>query len=174
MYPLEEIQTRPNVPAELLEQVLPELQGYYAHCTATDRVIGDLVAHMKEGVLLENTILVFTSDHGKMMGSHGRLPFRKQLAWDESLHVPFLISYPGIEQKGGSVLQAPLTTPDILPTLLGLCGFTLRLELGSKSYPIGQLDNQLILVLLPPVFQFGLEVVFVYDVQVPQRGKSPA
>jgi arylsulfatase A-like enzyme len=122
MYPLEKIQLRPNVPEELHEKVLPELQGYYAHCTATDRVIGDLVAHMKEGGLMENTVLVFTSDHGEMMGSHGRLPFRKQLAWDESLHVPFLISYPGIEQKGGSVLQAPLTTPDILPSLLGLCG----------------------------------------------------
>ncbi len=89
MYPPSEIRLRPNVPEELHEKVLPEIQGYYAHCTATDRAIGVVVDQMKSLGLLENTILVFTSDHGEMMGSHGRLPIRKQLAWDESLHVPF-------------------------------------------------------------------------------------
>lgn len=122
LYPISEIELPPNVPKELYEQVLPEIQGYYAHCTATDLAIGALVDYLKEQDLMENTILVFTSDHGEMMGSHGRLPFRKQLAWDESVHIPFLISYPDIGGNQGAKINAPLTTPDILPSLLGLCG----------------------------------------------------
>ena len=128
MYPLAEIELAPNVPEELYEKVLPEIQGYYAHCTATDRAIGELVAHMKSKGLMENTILVFTSDHGEMMGSHGRLPFRKQLAWEESIRIPFLVSYPGMGDKQGVELKAPLTTPDILPSLLGLC----KIEIPSS------------------------------------------
>lgn len=120
-YPAQEIQLPPNVPAEMAAEVLPELQGYYAHCTATDRAIGELVAHMDSLGMLENTILVFTSDHGEMMGGHGRKPFRKQLVWDESLHIPFLIRLPGTGKHRGASVNAPLTTPDILPSLLGLC-----------------------------------------------------
>ena len=121
MYPPSQIKLNPNVPEELYEKVYPEIQGYYAHCTATDQAIGELVEKIHELGLADNSILVFTSDHGEMMGAHGRLPFRKQLAWDESLHVPFLIKHPGIENNQGSQINAPLTTPDILPSLLALC-----------------------------------------------------
>jgi arylsulfatase A-like enzyme len=122
MYPVSDISLNPNVPEELYEQVLPEIRGYYAHCTATDKAIGDLVTKMERLGLQENTILLFTSDHGEMMGAHDRLPYRKQLAWDESLHVPFLIKLPGMDDNQGARIQAPLTTPDILPSLLSLCG----------------------------------------------------
>lgn len=122
MYPVSDIKLNPNVPEELFEKVYPEIQGYYAHCSATDKAIGEMIKKMEKLGLKENTILVFTSDHGEMMGAHGRLPYRKQLAWDESLHVPFLISFPGINDREGARIQAPLTTPDILPSLLSLCG----------------------------------------------------
>ena len=56
-----------------------------------------------------------------LMDADGRFPFRKQLAWDESLHVPFLINFPGIESNRGTKINAPITTPDILPSLLSLC-----------------------------------------------------
>jgi arylsulfatase A-like enzyme len=133
LYPLSEIRLSPNVPEELYDKVLPEIQGYYAHCTATDRAIGELVDYLTEKGLMEHTILVFTSDHGEMMGSHGRLPFRKQLAWNESVHVPFLISYPGIGQNRGARVNAPLTTPDILPSLLGLCGIPVPETIEGKD-----------------------------------------
>ncbi len=122
MYPPSEIKFSPNVPEELYERVLPEIQGYYAHCTATDLAIGSMVEQMRSLGLLENSILVFTADHGEMMGSHGRLPYRKQLAWNESVHVPFLIRLPDGESHQGVRVKAPLTTPDILPSLLSLCG----------------------------------------------------
>jgi arylsulfatase A-like enzyme len=69
---------------------------------------------------MENTIVVFTADHGEMMGSHGMRPFMKQLAWDESIKVPFLISYPSIGENKGAKINAPINTPDILPSLLNL------------------------------------------------------
>ena len=122
MYPFSGLQLNPNVPDSLKDRVLTELQGYYAHCTATDQAIGDLINKIKALGLSKNTIVVFTSDHGEMMGAHGRLPFRKQLAWEESSHIPFLIRLPGMDKDQAAEISSPLTTPDILPSLLGLCG----------------------------------------------------
>ncbi len=122
IYPESEIQLAPNVPEEKKQQTLKAIRGYYGHCTATDKAIGELVDKIKELDLWENTILVFSSDHGEMLGAHGINPGQKQLAWDESVRVPFLISYPGIGKNKGSVVKTPINTPDILPSLLGLAG----------------------------------------------------
>jgi arylsulfatase A-like enzyme len=65
---------------------------------------------------------VFTSDHGEMLGSHGCPPTMKQVPWSESAHVPLLLRFPAIHARQGRVVDTPLTTPDILPTLLGLAG----------------------------------------------------
>lgn len=120
MYPLEDLKFAPNVPEEEQDALREELQGYYAHCTATDEAIGSVLDKIKELRLADNTIVVFTSDHGEMMGSHGVKVYTKQLAWDESIRVPFLIHYPGIGENKGAVVNAPINTPDILPSLLGL------------------------------------------------------
>jgi len=120
MYAPEKLELAPNISSEFEERARKELQGYYAHATATDEAIGTVINKIKELKLLENTIVVFSSDHGEMMGAHGIKPFVKQLAWDESLRVPFLIRYPSIDNNKGSIINAPITTPDILPSLLGL------------------------------------------------------
>lgn len=120
LYPKEEIVLAPNVPKEWEKKTRKELQGYYAHCTATDEAIGSILNKMKELNLSDNTIIVFTSDHGEMMGAHGVKPLAKQLAWDESIKVPFFISYPSIGKNKGTIVNAPINTPDILPSLLGL------------------------------------------------------
>jgi arylsulfatase A-like enzyme len=133
MYPCSTLKLNPNVPDSLKDIVLPELQGYYAHCTATDQAIGDLINKIDSLGLSENTIVVFTSDHGEMMGAHGRLPFRKQLAWDESAHVPFLIRLPGRDKHRGSRINAPITTPDILPSLLGLSGINIPKSVEGRD-----------------------------------------
>jgi arylsulfatase A-like enzyme len=120
LYPEAEIKIAPNVPKELHEEVRKELNGYYAHATATDTAIGELLDKMKSLGLMKNTIVVFSADHGEMMGAHGGRPFSKQVAWDESVRVPFLIKHPNIGQYAGTKLRTPLTTPDILPSLLGV------------------------------------------------------
>jgi arylsulfatase A-like enzyme len=120
LYPESEIKTAPNVPEELIGKVREELNGYYAHCTATDKAIGELIKKIEELGLMKNTVVVFTSDHGEMMGAHGIRPKSKQAAYDESVHVPFLIKTPFTDKKKGNVVNAPINTPDILPTLLSL------------------------------------------------------
>ncbi|MEK7781622.1 MAG: sulfatase [Verrucomicrobiota bacterium] len=119
LYPPEKIQVPPNVPAALKARVQKEAQGYYAHCTALDKCVGDLLDTLQETGLATNTIFVFTSDHGEMLGSQGVAPFEKQVVWSESAHVPLLLRVPGV---AGRATPTAITTPDILPTLLGLAG----------------------------------------------------
>jgi arylsulfatase A-like enzyme len=119
-YPVESIVLRPNVPEEMEEIARAEAQGYYAHCTALDTCIGGLYRTLEDTGIAEDTVFVFTSDHGEMLGSQGQPPRRKQRPWDESIRVPFLIRYPGGSGHHGASVTAPINTPDILPTLLAL------------------------------------------------------
>ncbi|SMC80272.1 sulfatase family protein [Cellulophaga tyrosinoxydans] len=133
VYPIENIKLAPNVSAQWKGQALQESQGYYAHCTATDEAIGTLLDKIKALNLSDNTIIVFSSDHGEMMGGHDVKPFTKQLAWDESIRVPFLISYPGIGKNKGTTINAPITTPDILPSLLGLANIEIPITIEGEN-----------------------------------------
>lgn len=122
MYHPDSLTIPANVPEGMHERSRKELQGYYAHGTATDEAIGGLIDKIKELGLWDNSIIVFSADHGEMMGAHGVKPFVKQLAWDESIRVPFLVRYPEIGDNAGTIVNAPLTTPDVLPSLLSLSG----------------------------------------------------
>jgi len=122
MYPQDSIKLRPNVPEKWKKNTRKEAQGYYAHCTALDRCVADLYKTLEETGAVENTIFVFTSDHGEMLGSQGQPPRRKQRPWDESIRVPFLLRYPAVSGHKGRLVKAPINTPDILPTLLSLAG----------------------------------------------------
>jgi arylsulfatase A-like enzyme len=121
-YKPDKLKLAPNVSEDMRESALKELQGYYAHCTATDKAIGGIIDKIKELGIFDNSIIIFTSDHGEMMGAHDIKPFEKHTAFSESSNVPFLISYPGINNNSGKIAQAAFTTPDILPSLLSLCG----------------------------------------------------
>jgi len=121
-YPPERIKLSPNVPASLQDTARKDLQGYYAHCTALDHCIGDLLTTLDEAGLTDDTIVVFSADHGETMGSHGNRPAQKQVPWDEAARVPFLLRYPAAHGPRGVTVKTPLTTPDILPTLLGIAG----------------------------------------------------
>ena len=108
---------RPNVPRKAENQARRELAGYYAHIAALDERFGTLLKQVEESGIGEDTIVVFTSDHGDMLGSHGL--WRKQHPYDESVCVPFLIRGPGLSPRR---MAMPLNAPDIMPTLLSLCG----------------------------------------------------
>lgn len=125
LYPPEKLSLPPNVPENWREKALIELQGYYAHCTATDKAIGGIIQKIKDLDIYDNSIIVFTSDHGEMMGGHDFRPFMKHQPFSESANVPFLVSYPNIGDAAGKVAEAAITTPDILPSLLSLCGVTI-------------------------------------------------
>lgn len=133
LYSESDIRLAPNVSEDMKERAVKELIGYYGHCSATDKAIGDIIEKIKQLGLFENTIIVFTSDHGEMMGSHGVHPSAKQLAWDESIRVPFLISYPGVKKNVEAKINAPISTPDILPSLLGLAGITIPKSIEGED-----------------------------------------
>lgn len=88
--PVESLQLRGNVPSSAAPRARRDLSGYYAHIEATDRAIGRLLASID----LETTLVVVTSVHGDMHGSHGL--FRKGWPHEESIRVPLLIAGPGV------------------------------------------------------------------------------
>lgn len=133
MYPPESLTLNPNIAEKFKERSRKELQGYYAHATATDKAIGLLLDKIKALKLSDNTIVVFSSDHGEMMGAHSVKPFVKQLSWDEAARVPFLIRYPNIDKNKGKTVNAPLTTPDILPSLLGLTNLGIPKDIEGEN-----------------------------------------
>ncbi|WP_168120120.1 sulfatase [Paenibacillus sp. HB172176] len=118
MYDPKQLTLRPNVPDSHAEIARQDLAGYYAHISALDAYVGDLLATLREQNLEDDTIFVYTSDHGDMIESQGQA--RKQRPWEESIRVPFLIRYPRQFGNRGKEISAPFNSPDVMPTLLGL------------------------------------------------------
>jgi arylsulfatase A-like enzyme len=99
--------------------VRDNLQGYNAHITAIDREMGRILDKLDETGQTENTIVVYTSDHGEMMGSQGRTG--KRLPYDESCKVPFVVRYPGAVPAGARTDEL-LSAIDLYQTMCGLAG----------------------------------------------------
>ena len=119
LYDPDKLTLLPNVSRDE-SNVRKSLSGYYAHCSALDDCVGDLRRTLEENGVEKNTILVFTSDHGDMLGSHGMQ--RKQKPYDESIRVPLIVHWPAGIGTDERVLEAPITPEDFMPTLLGMCG----------------------------------------------------
>lgn len=120
LYKPEDIELRPNVPEQSAPEAREWLAGYYAHCSALDDCMAKLLNTLDTCGIAEDTIVLFTSDHGDMLGSHGRT--KKQQPWDESIRVPFLLRYPNLDDWQPRETDALINTQDVMPTLLGLCG----------------------------------------------------
>ena len=117
LYSAERLVLRPNVPEASRAGASRNLAGYYAHCTALDDCIGELRRTLRESALDRNTLVVFTADHGDMLGSQGLV--KKQKPFDESIRVPLLMHWP--EALSPKKLNAPINSEDLMPTILGLC-----------------------------------------------------
>ena len=116
-----ELEDRPNVPPRS-EKDKDQLLHYDAMITSLDECVGRISAALDRAGLTDNTILVFTSDHGDMLGSQGhRL---KQRPWEESINVPFIVRQPG-RIEAGQKRDWMVSSVDLMPTLLGLCGATI-------------------------------------------------
>lgn len=115
MYDPADIQGRPNCPDVPRE----DLWGYYAQTTFLDDQFARIVDVLDETGLSDDTVLIFTSDHGDMHGSHGH--YKKQWPWNESIKVPFALRYPRAV-PAGTRIDTPISVIDIMPTLLGFAG----------------------------------------------------
>lgn len=92
-------------------------RNYYAQTAALDRNFGRLLAALDKAGIADDTIVVFTSDHGEMFGAHGRRA--KNIFYEEACRIPFLLRYPR-QTTAGTTSDACLGTVDIQPTLLAL------------------------------------------------------
>ena len=110
---------RKNVPSSVEERARDWLSGYYAHISALDHALGIILDAIERAGIEEETIFIFTSDHGDMLGSQGQ--FFKQRPWDESILVPFLLRYPGLFGRKKRIFSVPFNVVHIMPTILSLC-----------------------------------------------------
>lgn len=106
------------------------MRVYYAMTANLDWNIGRLVDAVEQLGLFENSIFVFTSDHGEMFGAQGRRA--KNIFYDEAVRVPFLMRWDG-QLDAGKQSDAPINTPDIMPTLLGLMNLPIPSEVEGAD-----------------------------------------
>jgi len=126
----ESLRTKPSCQADYVEKYgkifLPQPQlpvyrrFYYYLQKLVDRQIQRVFQRLLASRFRDDTIVVYTSDHGEMLGAHGGMHQKWHNAYDESLRVPLLISGPGI--PAGGQVEHPSSHVDIVPTLLGLAG----------------------------------------------------
>ena len=137
-----EITLRDNVPEQIQQpkqnkeakyatkdEIIKDHQAYYANITELDRQFGRLINHLEETNQLENTIVVYTSDHGTMLGSQGVI--NKQWHYDESIRVPFIISWKGktLQCKRHDLFGLI----DLPVSLLGLAGMNFSGEIDGTD-----------------------------------------
>ncbi|MCG8581020.1 MAG: sulfatase [Bacteroidales bacterium] len=94
-----------------------QMADYFGMVKCIDDNVGRILSLLEDEGLSENTIVVFTSDHGDLMGEHGK--HNKGLPYEMSARVPFLLKYPG-QVKAGKKIQKAYTMADFTPTILGL------------------------------------------------------
>jgi arylsulfatase A-like enzyme len=103
---------------------------YWGLVTQVDRSVGGILDTLDRLGLAEKTIVVFTSDHGDMMGSHRLLT--KGLMYEESVRVPWLMRVPEFIREGRRI-DGPVSHIDLVPTLLDLMGRAIPGNLPGKS-----------------------------------------
>ena len=108
--------------------------SYYDFTTMIDAEIGRMVARLEELDLARNTVIVFTTDHGDMAGSHGGMT-DKGFMYEETHHIPLIICGPG-PGAGGQRSDALVYNMDIFPTLLDLLGIADASLAGRSFLPI--------------------------------------
>ena len=100
------------------EKLATITRQYLGNVSVVDRSVNTILAELERLGLADNTIVMFTSDHGDMMGAHGL--WYKEVMLQEAMRVPLLVRVPGM--RGGTRISAPWSHVDLAPTILGLLG----------------------------------------------------
>ncbi|NIA70821.1 sulfatase-like hydrolase/transferase [Pelagibius litoralis] len=108
-----------------LQQALAARRAFYALCTHIDHQIGSLIGTLRDEGVLDDTIVLFTTDHGDMLGNHGM--WAKQVFYEGSCHIPMILMGVADDKRVGFQRQDDrlVCLRDVMPTLLDLCGIAL-------------------------------------------------
>lgn len=128
MYDADKLKFRPNIFHDLGNKDI--LLNYYAAITSLDWNMGRLMEALDRLGIADDTIVVFTSDHGDML--YSLYLFQKQWPYEECISMPFIIRWPK-KIKAGQVSDLLLGTPDIMPTLLGLSDVAIPNSVEGKD-----------------------------------------
>jgi choline-sulfatase len=132
---VDDLQGKPNwvkerAPNRDPETVADVRRQYCALIELIDDEIGRILDALEARGMLEDTIIVFASDHGEMMGDHGL--YFKSMAYEPSLRVPLIMAGPGIE--AGAVSHALIELIDLNPTLCELAGLPAQENIDARSF----------------------------------------
>ncbi len=116
-----------DLPEDLARKAI---QAYYSSISFADAQLGRILKALEEAGLAENTIVVFTSDHGYHMGEHAY--YQKTTLFENAAHVPLIIAGPGVKAIGKTA-KAPVEMIDIYPTLAELSGLTPPKSISGRS-----------------------------------------
>ncbi len=127
---------------ETEEEIRKFTAEYYAMISNVDHNVGVLLNWLENRGVLDDTMVVFLSDHGDMLGQHGRFCGWKRCAYRASAHVPFFVRYPARFGSGRRVTSLVDIAVDTMPTLLDVLGLEHPQGIQGKSYvPVLECDT---------------------------------
>jgi arylsulfatase A-like enzyme len=103
---------------------------YYGAVAWVDDTVGEILKSLEENGLEENTIIVFSSDHGDMLGSQQM--WNKDRLYEEAIRIPMIYNWPGVIRPGSNNNQVA-SLIDVMPTLIDLCGGTIPDTVQGQS-----------------------------------------
>ena len=115
---------------------------YFANVTLVDNQIGKILNALEESGESDNTIIIFTSEHGEMGGDHGML--EKRSLYEESSNVPLLIHVPELNNNKKTNIKGSISQVDLVPTILDLTSSEIPKTLhGNSLVPVLKGDANL-------------------------------
>ncbi len=155
VYPLKGLQNSCKMYKK--EDILAARKAFYALCTHIDHQLRILIGTLREENLLNNTIILFTSDHGDMLGNHNMVA--KRVMYEYSANIPLIISGKPLKSMRGTVDDRLVCLADIMPTLLDLCG----LEIPSHVEGISAVSTRKRDMLYGEISENALATRMVHD-----------
>lgn len=129
---------RPDIPpkgTEMGDYFRNNIRNYYACITGVDEHVGRIIEALKNNGFFNNTIVVFTSDHGICMGAHNNAG--KDIFFEESMRIPMIISWPKkIEPRRDDHLM--IAFADLYPSLLSMMGFPKKIPETVQTFDLSR------------------------------------
>jgi arylsulfatase len=105
------------------KEIIRAKRAFYAQCTHIDSEIRLLIGTLREFSLLDDTVIVFTSDHGDMLFDHHMVA--KRCFYERAANIPLILTGKPLEGFHGKIDDRPGTLADLMPTLLDICGISI-------------------------------------------------